>query len=269
MELERFRQTQRRTWEEGDYRPVGRLLLPAARALVGRAGVASGDRVLDVATGSGNVAVTAAAVGAEVTGVDITDAWFDEARQRAGEADVEVDLRVGDVEDLPFGDAAFDAVLSGFGAIFAPRHARVAAELRRVCRPGGTIAMTAWTAEGTNNALFAALSERLPPPPAFAQPPRLWGDPEHVRVLFAAHGVAVRFEHSALPVHFPSVEAFESFALTNSGGFIAARRRLLDLGRWEEARTAMRTAMSAGNEATDGSYRARWEFLIILGTRLG
>lgn len=152
-----------------------------------------GERVLDIATGSGNVAVLAGQAGAQVVGIDITDAWFDEARARAAVAGVDVDLRLGDAEDLPIGDESFDVVPASFGAIFAPRHDLVASELARVCRPGGVIALTSWTPGGSNDTLTSTRSSRLPPPPEFVTPPTRWGDPAHVRELFATTDVAATF----------------------------------------------------------------------------
>jgi ubiquinone/menaquinone biosynthesis C-methylase UbiE len=267
MDLAEFKENQRRMWGEGDYRPVGRLIEPAAQILVAATGVGTGQRVLDVGTGSGSVAVAAARAGAKVVGVDITDAWFDEARRRAGAAGVDLDLRLGDAESLPVDDGSFDVVLSSFAAIFAPRHTLVASEFVRVCRDGGTFGITAWTPDGTNNAVFSTLAERLPSPPEFVTPSILWGDEDHVRELFAAHNVTLRFERPTFPVMFESVEAFESFIFENSGGMIAARSALKELGRWDEAHAAMRDALDETNEADDTSYRVTWEFLLIVGTK--
>ncbi len=162
MELEEFKEIQRQMWEEGDYRPVGRLIEPAAQILVQEAGVRAGQRVLDVGTGSGSVAVAAALAGAEVVGVDITDAWFDEAHGRANAVGVKLDLRLGDAEALPVDNGSFDVVLSSFAAIFAPRHDLVASEFVRVCRDGGVFGITAWTPDGANNTVFSTLVESLP-----------------------------------------------------------------------------------------------------------
>ncbi len=267
MDLAQFKAVQREVWAEGDYRPVGRLLEPAARMLVDAAQVSAGQRVLDVATGSGSVAVHAARAGADVVGVDITNAWFDEASRRAADAGVDVELLIGDAEDLPVDAASFDVVLSGFGAIFAPRHDIVAAELARATRPGGTIALTSWTPSGANDAVFSVLLSALPPPPEFVMPSIRWGDPDHVRDLFEPHGVTLRCERSAFPVGFGSPAAFESFVFDNSGGFIRARQTLEGLGRWEETHAAMRDAIEATNEADDGTYRVSWDFLLTLGTK--
>ena len=269
MDLERFKAAQREVWAEGDYPPVGRLLEPGARILVEAADIAAGQRVLDVATGSGTVAVLAARAGGEVVGVDITDAWFEAARARAEVEGVEVDLHVGDAEDLPIDDESFDVVLSSFGAIFAPRHDVVAAELVRVCRPGGTIALTAWPPGGTNDAVFSALLSRMPSPPEFVTPFIRWGDPDHVRDLFATHDVTLGFERRDFGVAFPSVEAFEAFVFETSGGFVRARQMLEELGSWDEAHAAFRDAIAATNEADDGSYRTTWDFLLAKAMKAG
>lgn len=269
MDLRDFKARQRTMWEAGDYRPVGRLLDPVAQTLVRRAGVTAGQRVLDVGTGSGSVAVAAARAGASVIGVDITDRWFDEARRRAEVADVDIELLVGDAEDLPADPASFDVVLSSFAAIFAPRHDVVAAELTRVCRRGGTIGMTAWPPDGANWKLFSTLSQALPSPPAFVMPPGRWGEAEYVRQLFAPHGVDVAFERPSFVVRFDSVDAFESFVFDNSGGYISARDALRQAGRWEQTYANLRRAVQEANEADDGSYRVTWDYLLIIATLPG
>ena len=267
MNLEAFKAVQRQVWAEGDYPRVGRLLEPAARTLVEAVGISDGQRVLGVATGSGNVAVLAAQSGAQVVGVDITDAWFENARARAAAAGARLDLRVGDAEDLPVEDEDFDVVLSSFGAIFAPRHEIVVRELARVCRPGGVIGLTAWPPGGANDIVFSTLLTRLPSPPAYVTPFIRWGDPAHVRQLFASTGLTPSFEDRHIEVEFPSVEGFASFVFKTSGGIIRARRALQELGRWEEALAAFRAAIDATNAADDGTYRTTWEFLLTRATK--
>lgn len=128
------------------------------------------------------------------------------------------------------------------------------------------IGLTAWPREGANARTFAALTEHLPEPPAFGAPSIDWGDPEHVRKLFAPHEVSLQFETRTLPVAFTSTDEFEDFVFENSGPLMAARRMLADTGRWDEACTAWRAAVAEANEATDGTYRAMWEYLLVLGT---
>lgn len=267
MDVAEYKEAQRRTWAMGDYVPVGRLIEPGARALIASAEPLTGRRLLDVGVGSGNVAVAAAVSGADVSGIDITDAWFGAARDQADAADVSIDLRIGDVEEIPFDDATFDVVLSSFAAIFAPDHRRAASELVRVCRPGGMVGLTAWTPDGNNNLLLGALMRHLPDLPDFVEPYISWGDPTHVRRNFAGTGLELRFSQPSFRVSFPSLEAFEIFSIENSGGMSAARRALEAAGRWKQARRDMYEAMDATNEAADGSYTTTWDFLLIEGRK--
>ncbi|MDP8929060.1 MAG: class I SAM-dependent methyltransferase [Actinomycetota bacterium] len=182
---------------------------------------------------------------------------------------MELDLREGDAEALPVGDAAFDRVLSGFAMIFAPRHLVVAAEAARVCRPGGLVAFTAWTPDSMPSRLFEALSRYLPEPPSYVSPSSLWGDPGHVRRLFAEHDVNFEFDVMTLPWEFPDVDAFERFTFTYSGPLIAAQQVLEQAGRWQDARADMRAVFEEVNRSTDGSFRADLEYLIAVGRRNG
>jgi ubiquinone/menaquinone biosynthesis C-methylase UbiE len=173
---EEFRKRTRATWAAGDWDSFARLVTPVGKLVLDRVGVEPGLRVLDVGTGSGgNVAIPAAQRGVEVVGADVTPALFEHARRRAAEAGVEVDWVEADAQELPFPDATFDRVISTFGAMFAPDHARAAAELVRVCRPGGRIAMTTWVNDGFAGELFTLTGSFLPPPPPGVQPPSLWG----------------------------------------------------------------------------------------------
>ena len=157
--------------------------------------------MLDVATGTGNVALRAAELGADVTGLDLVPDLLDVAR---GRDDGRVAWIEGDAEALPFDDASFDRVLSVVGIQFAPRHQVVADELVRVCRPGGAIGLVNWTPEGLIGRMFKILGKYMPKPPAFASPPPLWGSEEHQRTLFAAHDVSLSFERGVNPFVFPS-----------------------------------------------------------------
>ena len=264
MDIDEYKTAQRRIWADGDYGPIGRALAPTAQILVDRVGVTEGQRVLDVATGSGSVAVAAASAGGDVIGVDITDAWFDAARCTAHAAGVEVALVVGDVERLPVKTATFDVVLSSFGAICAPRHDIVAAELVRVCRQGGTIGLTAWTPEGASYTMMSTLTRSLPPPPAFVTPSIRWGQPSHVQQLFASYDVDVVFERPSFSIEFESVDAFETVMVDNSGGFDDLRRTLDEVGSWQRAHLDFRQTLEQANEADDGSCRITWDCLLIM-----
>ena len=160
--------------------------LPAAAGPAARRGRRhrAGQKVLDVAAGTGNASIVAAEKGAEVTASDLTPELFEAGRERAKAAGVELEWVEADAENLPFEDESFDVVMSSIGAMFAPRHQDVADQLVRVCRPGGTVALLSWTPEGMIGALFRAMGPFAPPPPPGAQPPPLWGSEDHVRELF-------------------------------------------------------------------------------------
>lgn len=174
-----FKQAQKQSWST--FAPLEAVTTPPAARLVGFAGVGSAQRVLDVGCGTGVVAVTAARLGARVAGVDLTPALLERARENGRIAEVEVDWREGDAEDLPFGDREFDVVLSQFGHMFAPRPEVATAEMLRVLKPGGTIAFSTWPPELFMGKMFALVSRYLPPPPPGVAPPPLWGDPSVVR----------------------------------------------------------------------------------------
>lgn len=154
---------------------------PPAGRLVRFAGVAAGEEVLDVATGTGVVAVTAAVRGARVQALDLSPVLLERARQNASLARVSVDFREGDAEALPYADASFDVVLSQFGHMFAPRPDVAVAEMLRVLKPGGTIAFSTWPPELFIGRMFALLGRYMPPPPPGIAPPPLWGDPNVIR----------------------------------------------------------------------------------------
>jgi ubiquinone/menaquinone biosynthesis C-methylase UbiE len=175
----------RQAWGLGDYHRFAKATVWAlGPMLVEACGVSPGQRVLDVAAGTGNTAIRAAEAGAEVVASDLTPANFEAGRREAETHGVELDWVEADAEALPFADAQFDVVTSSFGAIFAPNHQAVADEMLRVCRPGGTIGILAFAPEGLITDFFGALGPYAPPPPPEALPPSLWGSEKHVRDLF-------------------------------------------------------------------------------------
>ncbi len=177
--LAQFKEVQRQGWAHSA--PLADNTTPEAARLVKHAGVRPGHRVLDVACGTGVVAITAARLGAHLTGLDLTPELIAHARENADIAGVEVEWHEGDVEELPFGDAAFDVVLSQFGHIFAPRPGVAAAEMLRVLKPGGTIAFSTWPPELALGRLYALGGRYILPQPAGVTPPTTWGDPNIVR----------------------------------------------------------------------------------------
>jgi len=168
------KQAARQAWALGDYHTFAtELVWDVGPVLVDACGIGPGQRVLDVAAGTGNVAIRAAEAGASVVASDLTPENFAAGRREAKARGAEVEWVEADAEDLPFGDAEFDAVTSSFGAMFAPDHQRVADELVRACRPGGTIGMANFTPEGLAGEFFGLFAEYAPPPPPGALSPLL------------------------------------------------------------------------------------------------
>ena len=173
----------------------------------------------------------------------------------------------GDAEDLPFDNESFDHVLSVFGVQFAPRHEVTAAELARVCRPGGQIGLINWTPAGVIGEFFKIMSRYLPAPPSYASPPPLWGNEDHVRNLFAGTGVDVTFAYGNNPWRFDSAEHWVAFLETAYGPTVKARRapdRRRELGRLSSEIVAM---AERRNQAADGSLLLQAEYLITLGRK--
>src|SRR6202044_2098639 len=166
------------------------------------------SEVLDVAAGTGNASIPAAAAGAHVTATDLTPELFTAGRQRAQRAGVELEGIPAHAEDLPFEDDRFDYVLSSIGVQFVPRHEVVTSELVRVCRPGGTIALGNWAADGYIGRIWTVMGPYLPSPPDFASPPADWGRVEHIKELFAASPVELTFERYTLEFQADSAEAY-------------------------------------------------------------
>ena len=175
----------RQAWALGDYHRFAKATVWELGAeLVDACRIAAGQRVLDVAAGTGNTAIRAAQAGAEVVASDLTPENFQAGRREAKAQNVDLEWVEADAEALPFGDGEFDVVTSSVGAIFAPDHQAVADELLRVCRPGGTIGMINFTPEGLISDFFGAVAPYGPPSPPGALAPPLWGSEEHVRELF-------------------------------------------------------------------------------------
>jgi SAM-dependent methyltransferase len=265
-----LKKAHRATWAAGDYAAVARRIDEAPpRDLLDRIEIRSGQDVLDVATGTGNVALRAAAAGARVVGLDLTPELFVAARRRAAEQGVAVEWLEGDAEELPFADASFDHVLSVFGVQFAPRHEAAAAELARVCRPGGSVGLVNWTPAGLIGELFTIMSGYLPSPPDYASSPPLWGSEAHVESLFAGVKMELEFTYGSNPWRFASAEEWVAFLETNYGPTLKARERLGAEGRWEQCRGEIVAMAERRNAAGDGSLLLWAEYLVTVGRKAG
>jgi ubiquinone/menaquinone biosynthesis C-methylase UbiE len=201
---------QQQAWASGDFAVVAARIVLVAEQLCDTADLHAGWRVLDVATGSGNAAIAAARLGCTAVGVDYVPELLAAGRARAAAEGLDVELLEGDAEALPFADASFDAVTSVFGSMFAPDHAQAAAELVRVCKPGGTIALASWTPDGFIGELFRTIGRHVPPPAGVA-PPMLWGTESHLRELFADRISSLEVAERTFTFRFRSPEEFVDF----------------------------------------------------------
>lgn len=220
----------RALWALGDYPAVAAELVgDLGPILVAACALQPGERVLDVAAGSGNAAIPAAKTGAHVVASDLTPELLAAGRRRADQQSVQLDWREADAEALPFDDDAFDVVLSCIGVMFAPHHQVSADELVRVCRPGGRLGLLSWTPTGFVGRLFAAMKPYSAPPPPGAQPPPLWGDEDHVRGLLGDRVDQVTAVRRTLRVdRFTAPSQFRDYFATRYGPTIAAYRNVAD-----------------------------------------
>jgi SAM-dependent methyltransferase len=207
---------QQATWASGDFAVVGARLIWPAEQLCEAADLQAGWRVLDVATGSGNAALAAARRGCDAVGVDYVPALLSRGRVRAAAELLDVDFREGDAENLPFPDHSFDAVLSIYGVMFAPDHAKAASELARVCRPGGVIALASWTPDGFIGDMLRLVS-RYVPAVAGLTPPVQWGDEDHLKTIFGAAVGSIASTVRTNVFRYPSAEANVEFFRTYYG----------------------------------------------------
>lgn len=215
-DFEAIKARQQKTWASGDYSAVAATIAVISEELCAAADLQAGERVLDVAGGSGNTALAAARNGCDVVSLDYVPSLLARARERAAAEHLLVETIEGDAEALPFPDASFDAVISVVGAMFAPDHDRAADEMLRVCRPGGTIAMANWTPDGFIGWLFATTAAHVPPP-AGLRPPPLWGTEDHVRALMGDRLTQMRMTRRTYTFRYRSPEHFVDFFRTHYG----------------------------------------------------
>lgn len=238
-----FKQMQREGWAH--FAPLEAVTTPPAAQLVKHARVRASQRVLDVACGTGVVAVTAARLGARVTGLDLTPALIARARENSALAAVDIEWREGDVEALPFADGSFDVVLSQYGHIFAPRPEIAVAEMLRVLAPGGTIAFSTWPPEMYVGRMFALVASYMPPPPPGTAPPPLWGEPAVVRERLGNAVTDLVFKRDCMLAPALSPQHFRAAGERTAGPLVKLVERL-----------------SAEDPARLAAFRAEYEALV-------
>ena len=221
LALDGLKAKQQKTWASGDYGAVAALIHPIAEDLVQAADLSAGSRVLDVAAGTGNASLAAARCGCRVTCTDYVPGLLARARERAGAEHLPMDFDVVDAENLPYPDDSYDAVLSVVGAMFAPDQERVADEMTRVCRPGGTIAMANWTPDGFIGQMFRTVGRHVPPPPGIRGPVE-WGSEARVQELISDRVMDLRVVPRVFVFRFSSPEHFAEYFREHYGPTLKA-----------------------------------------------
>ena len=265
-ELSALKTKLKAVWSAGDFGQIAKYYVNDAADFIKRLNLKPGMTVLDVACGTGNLAIPAARTGASVTGVDIAPNSVEQARQNAKAEGLNAKFDEGDAEALPYADASFDAVVTMFGAMFAPRPELVARELKRVCRPGGFIAMANWTPSGFIGQMFKITSTHVPPPPGMPAPV-LWGVEETVRERLG-EGISkldTQLQKVTWVFPFSPAEVVEHFRLY----YGPAQKALgsLDEEKGAALRKDLEGLFTSHNEATDGTTRVEAEYLEVVAVR--
>jgi SAM-dependent methyltransferase len=265
-EMEAIKAKQKATWMSGDYGHFARYLEPGALEILARISIEPGMRILDVACGAGQISIPAARAGAKVTGVDIATNLVEQARARSQAENLDARFDEGDAEMLPYSDGSFDIVISLIGAMFAPRPERVAAELKRVCRPGGRIIMANWTPNGFVGKMFKIHGKHVPPP-AIVPPPVQWGDDETVRERLQEGTSHLKLNRRLYSFQYPFppadvVEFFRTYYGPSLKAFAA-----LDPAKGAALRRDLESLWSEHNTATDGTTFVEAEYLEVTAIR--
>lgn len=265
-DLQAVTQVQQQVWSTGDFAKIGVSGQIVQEQLCEAVDVMPGRRLLDVACGAGNGAIAAARRHCEAVGLDYVPALLERARERAAVEGYGIEFVEGDAQALPFEDASFDYVISSFGAMFAPNQEKTAAEMLRVCRPGGKIGMANWTPTGlVGGGFFKVNAEHAPPPPG-VPPPVLWGTEERLRELFGDGVSELTVNNQYLTFRYPSPEAWLAFFREYFGPMMMAFARVGDDGAPALERDLL-DVMRKANRAGDEALVAPAEYLEVVAVR--
>ena len=256
---------QQQTWASGDYQVIASLIVPVSERLCDAVDLRAGERVLDVATGSGNTAIAAARRLCEVTGVDYVPALLERGRARAAAEGLRVSFEEGDAEALPVADASYDVVLSSFGSMFAPNQEQAARELLRACRPGGRIGLANWTPDGWIGEMLRTVGRHVAPP-AGLRPPTRWGSEEGLRELFDDGVVSLRMARQSFVWRFASAQQYLDLFRTYYGPVHKAFGALDGAGQEALARDLIE-AVERFNRSDDPTLVVPAEYLEIVATK--
>lgn len=266
VDLSAIRQAQQKAWSEGDFAMVAGIVMMPSEQLAEDLDIVPGERVLDVACGSGNATLAAARrAWGNTVGVDFVPALLERGRERAAAERLDVEFVEGDAAELPFKDGEFDVVTSVFGAMFAPEQEKTATELLRVCKPGGRIGMANWVPDSGVGKMFMTIAKHAPPPPG-APSPLLWGTEEHLRDLFGDGISELRVERRVSRQPFRSADHFIDFFRTHFGPTKVAYERVGPDG--EAALTAdLRSYLEEADTDGDRALVLKPEYLQVIATR--
>ena len=266
-DLETVKARQRVAWSSGDYAVIGTTLQIVGEELCESLAldVRAGQKVLDVAAGNGNASLAAARRWCEVVATDYVPALLERARERAVAERLAIEFREADVEALPFADGSFDVVVSTFGVMFAPDQARAAAEMLRVCKPGGKIGLANWTPEGFIGQVFKTVGKHVPPP-AGVKSPALWGSQARIVELFEPHARSIATAPRSFVFRYRSPEHWLEVFKTYYGPVLKAFAALAPSAQAALERDLLALAHE-GNRATDGSMVVPSEYLQIVIVR--
>jgi len=251
------------TWGVGEYPLMARHLQPAAVAAVEAAAVLASERVVDVATGTGNAALVAAERGGQVIGVDFEPVLLRLAEQRAQDAGRDVQWLRGDLAALPLPDDSADVVLSVFGVMYATDQAAATGELARIAAPGARVVLASWVPGSVLPAMGQVLSGYLPPPPASSGPPSRWGDPVALTTLLEGSGLRLTATSvQRLALEFPDAPAAADFLIRTAGHVLNEQQRLTDDGQWDDLGHDIVSFVQQRADPTANTLRLSLEYLL-------
>lgn len=265
MDLTSIKTTQQQMWAKGDYAVVAAALVIVGEQLCEALDVRAGRKALDIATGSGNTALALARRGCEATGADYVPELLQRARERAAVERLSVTFVQGDAEALPFPDNSFDYVTSTFGVMFAPDQPRAAAELLRVCRPGGRIGLANWSPDGFVGEWFRTTARFAPPPPGLRSP-LAWGTEQHLRELLGPGCRALQLTRRSMIFRYRSARHWLDFFRTYFGPTMRAFESL-DAPRQREFEAALLELVERFNRSGDETIAAPGDYLEIVAIR--
>src|SRR5215207_9839736 len=260
-----IKERQQKTWTSGNYAMVGNLLVVMGEQLCDAVDLRSGEKVLDVATGSGNNALSAARRFCEVTGIDYVPELIEQAKSRAEAERLEVNFEVGDAEYLPYADASFDVVLSTLGVMFTPDQEKAAGEMLRVCRPGGKIGLANWTPDGYIGNMFRTIGKHVPPPPGI-KPPSLWGTEERLRELLGEDVSSLQTTRRTYNFRYPSADHYVGWQREYYGPTVRAFAAL-DAEGQEALAADLGELCESRNVSGDGTLVAPSDYLEAVAIR--